>query len=220
VIEYCGGTEIGGGFLCGTVVQAASPATFTTPAFGLELAILDDDGKPANVGELFLVPPSIGLSNRLVNMDHHEVYFAGAPEGPNGQTLRRHGDEVQSLAGGYYRARGRADDTMNLVGVKVSSAEIEGALAGMEGVSECAAIAVSPPGGGPSRLVIYAVGERGESLDRFKLRMAMQRAITTGLNPLFKVHDVVVVDALPRTASNKVMRRVLRDHYEASESAP
>jgi len=220
VIEYCGGTEIGGGFICGTVVQAASPSTFSTPAFGLELAILDVDGKPADVGELFLVPPSIGLSNRLVNQDHHEVYFEGAPRGPEGQTLRRHGDEVQALAGGYYRALGRADDTMNLVGVKVSSAEIEGAVAGSEGVEETAAIAVAPPGGGPSRMVIYAVPEPGASLDRFKLRMAMQRAIASGLNPLFKVHDVVVVDALPRTASNKIMRRVLRDRYEASEPTP
>ena len=34
VIEYCGGTEIGGGYLTGTLVQPASPATFSTPALG------------------------------------------------------------------------------------------------------------------------------------------------------------------------------------------
>jgi acetyl-CoA synthetase len=44
----------------------------------------------------------------------------------------------------------------------------------------------------------------------------MQRAIAARLNPLFKIHDVVPVDALPRTASNKVMRRVLRDTYHKS----
>ena len=42
----------------------------------------------------------------------------------------------------------------------------------------------------------------------------MAEAIRAELNPLFKVHDVVVVDALPRTASNKVMRRVLRRQYK------
>jgi acetyl-CoA synthetase len=41
----------------------------------------------------------------------------------------------------------------------------------------------------------------------------MQRAIAARLNPLFKIYDVVVAEALPRTASNKVMRRVLRDNY-------
>jgi acetyl-CoA synthetase len=41
----------------------------------------------------------------------------------------------------------------------------------------------------------------------------MQSAIKSDLNPLFKIHDVVVIDALPRTASNKVMRRELRARY-------
>jgi acetyl-CoA synthetase len=217
VIEYCGGTEIGGGYISGTVVQDASPSTFTTPAFGIDFHILDEDANRAGSGELFLVPPSIGLSNRLVNQDHHEVYFEGTPKGPNGEMLRRHGDEMQALPRGYYRALGRADDAMNLGGIKVSSADIERAVAGPAGVEETAAIAVSPPGGGPSQLVIYAVPEAGANPDRFALRMAMQRAIADELNPLFKIHDVLIIEALPRTASNKVMRRVLRDQYEARD---
>jgi acetyl-CoA synthetase len=214
VIEYCGGTEIGGGYICGTVVQNASPSTFTTPSLGLDFHILGDDGNPAEIGEIFLVPPSIGLSNRLLNQDHHDVYFRGTPTGPAGGTLRRHGDEMQALPGGYYRAMGRADDTMNLGGIKVSSTDIERAVAGMEGVAETAAIGVSPSNGGPSQLVIYAVPQPGAAPDRFRLRMEMQRALTTGLNPLFKIHDVIVIPALPRTASNKVMRRMLRRRYE------
>jgi acetyl-CoA synthetase len=45
------------------------------------------------------------------------------------------------------------------------------------------------------------------------LRASFQSAIKAELNPLFKVDDVVVIDALPRTASGKVMRRVLRKKY-------
>ena len=41
----------------------------------------------------------------------------------------------------------------------------------------------------------------------------MQRAIKRDLNPLFKIHDVVLIETLPRTASNKVMRRELRKDY-------
>jgi acetyl-CoA synthetase len=167
VIEYCGGTEIGGGFVSGTVVQNASPSTFSTPTLGLSFYILDGDNNPTDIGELFLVPPSIGLSNRLLNKDHHEVYFEGTPPGPNGELLRRHGDEKQELPGGYYRALGRADDTMNLGGIKVSSAEIERSVVAVKGVAETAAIAVSPRGGGPSQLVIYAVPEAGASPDKF-----------------------------------------------------
>jgi acetyl-CoA synthetase len=120
---------------------------------------------------------------------------------------------MERLAGGYYRCQGRADDTMNLGGIKVSSAEIERAVVGVEGVVETAAIAFDPPGGGPSLLVIYAVRERATSTDAPALRMAMHKAISGNLNPLFKIHDVVLIDALPRTASNKVMRRVLRERY-------
>ena len=157
VIEYCGGTEIGGGYITGTVVQHAAPATFSTPALGSDLAILDEEGRPADRGEVFLIPPSMGLSLKMLNRDHHAEYYANAPQGPQGQLLRRHGDQMQRLANGYFRAHGRADDCMNLGGIKVSSLQIEEVVGGVEGVRETAAVAVSPPAGGPSMLVVYAV---------------------------------------------------------------
>lgn len=216
VVEYCGGTEIAGGYISGTIAQPASPATFSTPTFGLDMYILDEDEKPSPSGEVFIVPPSIGLSNKLLNKDHHEVYYANTPRGPQGELLRRHGDEMEQLPGGYYRAHGRADDTMNLGGIKVSSTEIERSLTSLDGIAETAAVAFNPPQGGPSLLVIYAVPSPQASLETESLKKDMQRAIASKLNPLFKIHDVVLVDALPRTASNKVMRRLLRDEYGKS----
>ena len=197
------------------LTEPSSPATFSTPTLGLDLVILDEEGKPAPQGEMYVVPPSIGLSLTLLNRDHHQVYYEKTPPGPNGELLRRHGDEFELLPGGYYRAQGRADDTMNLGGIKVSSAEIERAVASVEGVTDAAAIAVEPPGGGPSLLVLYLVARNG---DAEVLRVATQKAIASRLNPLFRVHDVRVVDILPRTASNKVMRRVLRDQYKAAQA--
>lgn len=47
------------------------------------------------------------------------------------------------------------------------------------------------------------------------LRGELQGRVSNGLNPLFKIHDLVRVDSLPRTASNKIMRRELRARYEA-----
>ncbi len=212
VIEYCGGTEIGGGYITGTVTRPCVPGTFNAPALGMDFVILDEEGVPSDNGELFIVPPSIGLSTTLLHQDHHRVYFADTPRGPSGATLRRHGDHLEKLPGGYWRGRGRADDTMNLGGIKVSSAEIERTLQSVPHVVETAAIAVSP-GGGPSLLVIYVVCHATHPLNNDDLKTAMQSAIKRGLNPLFKIHDLVQVDNLPRTASNKVMRRVLRDQY-------
>ena len=211
VIEYCGGTEIGGGYIAATMVQPAVPAAFTTPTLGLDVRILDDEGRPADAGEMFIVPPSIGLSFELLNRDHHEAYYAGVPE--TDVPLRRHGDHFERLGDGTYRAHGRVDDTMNLGGIKVGSAELERAMAEVEGVAEVAAVAVEPPGGGPSRLVVYAVPAPGFVPDVAAWELAMQAAIRSELNPLFKIHDVVVTDMLPRTASAKVMRRTLRDAY-------
>lgn len=46
IIEYCGGTEIGGGFVTGSLLQAQSLAAFSTPAMGCSLYILGNDGVP------------------------------------------------------------------------------------------------------------------------------------------------------------------------------
>lgn len=208
VIEYCGGTEIGGGYMTGTVVQPASPSTFTTPSLGLELVVLGEDNKPTDNGEIFIVPPSLGLSLELLNKNHDDVYFADTPKGPHGEVLRRHGDQVEKLPGGFWRALGRADDTMNLGGIKVSSAEIERTLNSVDGVNETAAVAMNPPGGGPSLLVIFAVMKTPNVANDIKDKM--QTKIREKLNPLFKIHEVKVVPSLPRTASNKIMRRLLK----------
>ncbi len=210
VIEYCGGTEIGGGYLTGTLLQNASPATFTTAALGSRFVLLDEHHQPTNSGEVFLVPPSLGYSQSLVNRNHHEVYFEGTPKGPAGEVLRRHGDELQALPGGYYRALGRVDDTMNLGGIKVSSAEIERVMDGVPGVARTAAVAVPPAGGGPSLLVVYAVAAGESPAD---LKSKLQDAIKSKLNPLFRIHDLVLLDQMPVTASNKIMRRELRARY-------
>jgi acetyl-CoA synthetase len=214
VIEYCGGTEIGGGYITGTVLQPQAASAFSTPALGCDFVVIDEHGTRADNGELALIAPILGSSNRLLNRDHHEVYFAGMPLGPNGEVLRRHGDQVERVGGGYYRALGRVDDTMNLGGIKTSSAEIERVCNRAPGVVETAAIAVPPSGGGPSLLILFAVPSVGATLDAATLKRELQQSIARELNPLFKIHDVVITDALPRTASNKVMRRVLRARYD------
>jgi len=211
IIEYCGGTEIGGAYITGTLLQAASPATFTTPAFGSRFVLLNENHAPTLNGEVFLVSPSLGYSQSLLNRDHHEAYFQSAPRGPQGELLRRHGDQIEQLPGGFYRAHGRMDDTMNLGGIKVSSAEIERVLDGVPGISRSAAVAVSPQGGGPSLLVIFAVASANEQATELQLRL--QDAIKHKLNPLFRIHDLVLLSQLPVTASNKIMRRELRAQY-------
>ena len=210
IIEYCGGTEIGGGYVTSVIVEPNVPAAFNTPAVGSEFVLLDEKDEIADEGEVFLVPPTIGLSCRLVNRDHHETYYAGAPDVDGYEQLRRHGDHFRRLAGLIYVAGGRVDDTMNLGGIKISSAEIERVLNQVGGIKETATVAASFDGG-PASLVVFVVLDGDDDEVSDELRKSMNVAIKSQLNPLFKISQIVLADSLPRTASGKVMRRKLRD---------
>ena len=206
IVEYCGGTEVGGGYITGTIVQPCAPSTFSTAAMGLDFVIYDG-GRPASRGEVFLVPPSIGLSNELLNYDHDREYYAGTPLGPHGETLRRHGDQVERLGGGYYRHRGRIDDTINLNGVKTSAEEIRSAI-GNDLVFDAKPIAVDTDGSGQHRLVVYAVPREPDQVGSRELREQLKKefetAIKRNLNPLLgHVEDVVLVTELPQAGPGK-----------------
>ncbi|CAM8982222.1 unnamed protein product [Rhodiola kirilowii] len=227
IIECCGGTEIGGGFVCGSLLQPQSLAAFSTPAVGCSLFILGADGSPIpqdkpSIGELALGPIMFGASSTLLNADNYEVYFEGMPTW-NGKVLRRHGDVFERTPKGYYRAHGRADDTMNLGGIKVGSIEIERICNAVDNrILESAAIGVPPSGGGPEQLVIAVVftNSKDKNPHLNQLKNSFNAALQTKLNPLFKVSKVVALSALPRTATNKVMRRVLRQQLSQLNSTP
>lgn len=247
VIEYLGGTEIGGGHLACTVLQPCSPSVFTTANLGVDFVVLDEAGAEVGegkTGELFLIPPALGMSQRLLDGDHDEVYYEGCPTGSRGEVLRRHGDNTQRLHQSCYRAQGRADDGMNLGGIMVSPLELERIIDGHPAVYESAAVAVQPEGEGAERLVVFVVPEGGGGvtgsradngtgsppdgrtdaslaapadshtgldLDPVSLKSELQSMVSSGLNPLFRIYGIIVVDELPHTASGKLVRRALRD---------
>ncbi|XP_059455543.1 probable acyl-activating enzyme 17, peroxisomal [Corylus avellana] len=227
IIEYCGGTEIGGGFITGSLLQSQSLAAFSTPAMGCQLFILDNAGYPIpqnvpGIGELALYPLMFGASSTLLNADHFDVYFKGMPFW-EGRVLRRHGDVFERTSRGYYHAHGRADDTMNLGGIKVSSVEIERICNGVDNsVLETAAIGVPPPEGGPEQLVVAVVFKDSDNMkaDLNQLKISFNSAVQKKLNPLFRVSRVVPLASLPRTATNKVMRRVLRQKLAQLDQNP
>ncbi|XP_025683076.1 probable CoA ligase CCL12 [Arachis hypogaea] len=135
------------------------------------------------------------------------------------QVLRRHGDIVKRTVGGYFLVQGRADDTMNLGGIKTSSVEIERVCERAdECIMETAAISVAPASGGPEQLIIFVVLKKGYSSDVETLKKKFSKAIQSNLNPLFKVSAVKIVAVFPRTASNKLLRRVLKDQMKREQS--
>jgi acetyl-CoA synthetase len=70
---------------------------------------------------------------------------------------------------------------------------------------------VQSGGEGAERLVVYVVVET--EIDAPQLAKELNALVSQQINPLFKIHELIFVDALPRTASNKLMRRSLRERY-------
>jgi acetyl-CoA synthetase len=119
---------------------------------------------------------------------------------------------------------------------QVSSVELERVvLQGVAQVAEAAAVGVPAPGGGPEQLYLFLVPKDSSSSSSgggsssssssssgagAALKQQCQAAIRSQLNPLYKLESVVLLQALPRTASNKVMRRVLRDQVLAGRQQP
>jgi len=217
IVECCGGTELASSYIQGSLLRPQVFGAFSGASMSTGFVILDEQGTPYPddvpcTGEVGLFPLYFGASDRLLNANHDKVYFDGMPI-YKGRQLRRHGDIIQRTVGGYYIVQGRADDTMNLGGIKTSSVEIERVCnRADECLLETAAVSIKPSGGGPEHLAILAVlKDRSAQYDVNLLKRKFQTAIQKNLNPLFKVSYVKVVPEFPRTASNKLLRRVLRD---------
>ncbi|CAL4927904.1 unnamed protein product [Urochloa decumbens] len=192
IVECCGGTELASSYIQGSLLQPQAFGAFSGASMSTGFVILDEQGTPYPddvpcAGEVGLFPLYFGATNWLLNADHNKVYFDGMPI-YKGRQLRRHGDIVQRTVGGYYIVQGRADDTMNLGGIKTSSVEIERVCnRADEGLLETAAVSIKPAGGGPEHLAILAVlKDRSAQYDVNLLKSKFQRAIQKNLNPLFK----------------------------------
>jgi acetyl-CoA synthetase len=218
IIEYCGGTEIGGGYISSAVVLPNALSYFNTAAPGSQFILVNENRKivtDSGSGEVFLIPPAMGLSQQLLNKNHHEEYYSELPEIKGYPTIRKHGDGfyVQQLDGiTYYKSIGRTDDSMNLGGIKISSIEIETIVNKHPSVFESAAIAAQDKNGGPEKLILFIHPNKIID-DASALQNELQKMIQKELNPLFKISSICFKENFPRTASNKLMRKELRKEY-------
>lgn len=128
LLNYSGGTEVGGGILCGTVLQPIKPCALSRAIPGMGAAVVDEQGHdvaPGTVGELVLRRPSVGLTRSLWNDDERylESYWNTLPG------LWRHGDWATVDADGYWYVLGRSDDALKIAGKRTGPSEIEALLA-------------------------------------------------------------------------------------------
>lgn len=175
--------------------------------------------------------PVPGTDARLLDADGHEV-----PDGVEGMLhvrtpsaspfyWRRGGESRRAFAGewfrtgdvyvrdgdGFYHHRGRADDLFKVAGMWVSPADVEGALLGHPDVADAGVVGAPAPGGlvKAFAFVVARAGAGTALVD--ELRGLAERKLPPHQRP----RDIVLVDELPRTATGKLQRFVLRERLPA-----
>ncbi|MDL2269367.1 acetate--CoA ligase [Desulfosarcina sp. OttesenSCG-928-A07] len=183
------------------------PAQATVPFFGVEPAIVDDEGKELQgqcQGNLILKRSWPGQM-RGIYKDHErffDVYF-----------LQFHGayttgDGCRRDADGYYQITGRVDDVINVSGHRMGTAEIESALVSHPLVAESAVVGYPHPIKGQS---IYAfVTLKAEAQKTEELKKALADHVRKEIGPIATPDKIQWSDALPKTRSGKIMRRILK----------
>jgi acetyl-CoA synthetase len=207
VINYTCGTEVSGGLLSNVPVLPIVPAGFNAVSPGVRADVLGEDGRPVvgEVGELAILAPFVGMTrafwhDRERYLDTYWSRFAG---------IWVHGDLTLRGVDGVFFLRGRSDDTLKVAGKRLGSAEVEEVVLALPGVAEAAAIGVDDPLKG-QRLVIFLV-PRADAPPG--LEAAATGAVETQLGRAFRPGAVHVVAELPKTRSQKIMRRVIRNLY-------
>ena len=214
ILNVSGGTEIGWGILTGTPLHPLKPCAFAGPCLGMGADIVDADGHgvaTGEVGELVLRVPSIGLTRGLWNDPERylQSYWNTLPG------LWVHGDWASRDTDGMWYIHGRSDDTIKLAGKRTGPAEIESRLMATGRVAEAAACGIADPVKGQA-VALAVVPAAGETPDA-ALAEALAEAVVAGLGTPFRPARVVFVDELPKTRSQKVMRRVVRAVFEGRD---
>ncbi|MGH8945802.1 MAG: AMP-binding protein [Acidimicrobiia bacterium] len=206
VVNISGGTEIGACILSVNLLQGIKPTSLGGPSLGLPAEVYDENGKPVQgeVGELVIEGPWPGMTRGFWGEPERyiETYWSRFED------VWVHGDWASIDDDGFWYLHGRSDDTLNVAGKRVGPAEIESAAVALEEVVMAAAVGVPDPvkGEAIALFVVPAPGVRpGPALSG-----KVSQAVVDSLGKAFSPAAVRWATDLPRTRSQKIMRRVVK----------
>jgi acetyl-CoA synthetase len=206
IINFSGGTEVGGSFLCPYPVEDIHSCSLGGPALGMDVDVVDDDAQPlrGSVGELVCRQPWPAMTRGVWNDDerYREAYWSTFPG------LWRHGDYALVDESGSWFILGRSDDVMNVAGKRVAPAEIESVLAADAAVAESAVVGIPDAKKGEAVWVFWVGRADGDDDETVSARLRERVAAEVG-KP-FAPSQVLRVDQLPKTRSAKILRRAVR----------
>lgn len=209
IINFSGGTEVGGSFLCPYPVEEIRSCSLGGPALGMDVDVVDDDARPVRgqIGELVCRQPWPSMTRGIWNDDdagsrYDEAYWSTF------EGLWRHGDFALVDGDGSWFILGRSDDVMNVAGKRVAPAEIESVVAADASVAESAVVGIPDPTKGEAVWVFYVATDGAESETDVARRV--RGLVADGVGKPFAPSQVVRVERLPKTRSAKILRRAIR----------
>jgi acetyl-CoA synthetase len=182
------------------------PGSATVPFFGVEPVIVNKDGKEVSINEggyLCIKKPWPGMARTIFGDGEKfkATYFSRFP----GYYFT--GDGARKDQDGYYWLMGRIDDVLNVSGHRIGTAEVESALVSHPRVAEAAVVGIHHEikGQGIYAFVTLRAGIKASKALEKDLKDHVRQVI----GPIARPDKIQFADALPKTRSGKIMRRIL-----------
>jgi acetyl-CoA synthetase len=214
VINFSGGTEVGGSFLAPYPVEPIRSCSLGGPSLGMDVDVVDDAGRSVRgqVGELVCRQPWPSMTRGIWNDEQRylQAYwsrFSG---------MWTHGDFAMVDTDGQWFILGRSDDVMNVAGKRLAPAEVESVMITHRQVAEAAAIGVPDTVKGEAVWAFWVSRPEEGGTTSIDAQAAEQISVDLAalvgreLGKPFTPSRVWRVTALPKTRSAKVMRRAIR----------
>lgn len=206
IVNITGGTEIGAVLVGVNLLQGLKPTSLGGPTLGVAADVFGADGQPVEgaVGELVVKQAWPGMTRGFWGEPERylDTYWQRWPE------VWVHGDWASIDEDGFWFLYGRSDDTLNIAGKRIGPAELESVIVAHPDIVMAAAIGVPHDVKGEV-IEIYAVPRAGAVVGS-ELEEELAATVATTLGKAFRPAWVHLVPDLPRTRSQKIMRRVVK----------
>jgi acetyl-CoA synthetase len=186
----------------------AKPGSTGLPFFGVSPDIVTSDGESVagREGGMFVMTrPWPSMLRTIWGDDERfrEQYFSQIP----GKYFT--GDGAHRDSDGYFQVIGRIDDVLNVSGHRIGTAEIESSLVAHPHVAEAAAVGRPDELTGQA-LVVFVCTKPGVVQDE-ELVKVLREHVARDIGKFARPSEIRFADALPKTRSGKIMRRLLKD---------
>ncbi len=193
----------------------SKPGSCSLPFFGISPKVLREDGSEAGVNEgglLVIDKPWPSMLRTVWGDDerYKTQYFSRFP----GKYFT--GDGARKDEDGFFWVMGRIDDVVNVSGHRLGTAEIESALVAHPSVAEAAVVGI--PDELTGQALVAFVTLKSHDKPSKPLNAALMEHVANEIGKFARPKEIRFADAVPKTRSGKIMRRLLRDVAQGKEA--